>query len=289
MLKALLQTLRPKQWFKNVFVAVPLVFAQRLLDGPSALRTVAAMALFSLLSGCVYVLNDLLDVEQDKIHPHKRNRPIPSGRLPTWAAWSFLAVAAPGGIALGWWLAPRFGAVLASYFALNVAYSLYLKQIPFLDVLLIAGFFILRVLAGAYAIDAPPSPWLIVCTFLLATFLAIGKRAHELASSPEAGRQRSVLRRYDLATLRWTMRALAVLTAVVYLAYTRSPHTVQTFGTTALIWTTPFPVFGILRFIHLVTDRHQAESPTEEMLKDIPFMANLGLYTLVVALILYLS
>ncbi len=289
MFEALLKTLRPRQWFKNVFVAAALVFSLQLGNGESVLRTLAAMALFSLASGCVYVLNDLLDAAADRLHPQKRHRPIASGALPVPVAWTFFALATPTCLALGFWLERRFGAVLASYLLLNVAYSLYLKQIPFLDVLLIAGFFMLRVLAGAYAIQVPVSPWLIACTFLLATFLAVGKRAHELATAEDAGAQRAVLAKYDLGTLRLSMWALAAVTTAVYAAYTLSDHTVQTFGTRLLALTTPFPLVGILRFIHLVTTRHEAESPTEEMLKDPFFMGNLAVYVVLVAAILYLG
>jgi len=287
--RALIKTLRPRQWFKNVFVAVAPLFALQLGDLGAVLRTLAAMALFSLASGCVYVLNDLLDVHQDRLHPKKRARPIASGALPIPVAWAFFIVVTPLGIGLGLFLEPRFGAVLASYLSLNVAYSLYLKQIPFLDVLLIAGFFMLRVLAGAYAVGVPASPWLVACTFLLATFLAVGKRAHELANANDARAQRAVLAHYDLRTLRITMWALAMVTVLVYLAYTMSEHTVQAFGTKLLVFTTPFPLVGILRFIHLVTSRHEAESPTEEILKDRLFMANLAVYVVLVASILYAS
>jgi len=287
--QALIKTLRPRQWFKNVFVAVAPLFALQFGDLGAVLRTLAAMALFSLASGCVYVLNDLLDVHQDRLHPKKRARPIASGALPIPVAWAFFVVITPLGVGLGFLLEPRFGAVLASYLSLNVAYSLYLKQIPFLDVLLIAGFFMLRVLAGAYAVRVPASPWLVACTFLLATFLAVGKRAHELATADDAKAQRAVLARYDLQTLRITMWSLAMVTVLVYLAYTMSEHTIQAFGTKLLVLTTPFPLVGILRFIHLVTTRHEAESPTEEILKDRLFMANLAVYVVLVAIILYAS
>ncbi len=284
---ALLKTLRPSQWFKNVSVAVPLVFAQKALDPDSSLRTLAAVALFSLISSCVYVLNDLVDLDADRAHPYKRNRPLASGRLPISVARMFVVLTVPTVLGLSFWLAPRFAAAVATYFVLNVAYSLKLKRIPFLDVLLIAGFFLLRVLAGALAIDVPVSPWLLVCTFLLATFLAVGKRVHELTTVGEEGTTRAVLKRYDLGTLRWSLHILAVVTVVVYVLYTRSDHTVNMFGTDALVYTVPFPIIGILRFIHLVTSRHEAESPTQEMLTDPIFMLNLALYGVVCAGILY--
>lgn len=285
-LLALIKTLRPRQWVKNLFVAAPLFFAQRLLDPESLLRTAAAVALFSLISGCVYVLNDLVDVEADRAHPQKRLRPIAAGRLPVPVARTFLAIAVPGCVGLAALLSLPYAAILTTYFVLNVAYSLRLKQVAYLDVLSIAVFFILRVLAGAFAIGVDASPWLLGCTFLLALFLGFGKRAHELSFAVDAS-SRAVLASYSAAGLRWILHGLALCVAVVYVLYTRSPHTIATFGTDALMWTVPFPVIGILRFIYLATNRHDAESPTEEMLKDGLFMANFAAWIAVTFAVLY--
>lgn len=287
MFRALVKTLRPQQWVKNLFVAAPLFFALRLFDPSSVLRTAAAVALFSLISGCVYVLNDLVDVEQDRRHPQKRHRPIPAGTLPTGVARSFLLLAVPACLGAAVVLSPVYAAVLSTYFVLNIGYSFRLKKIAYLDVSCIATFFILRVLAGAFAIDVEPSPWLLVCTFLLAMFLGFGKRAHELAGSDEAQQQRSVLASYHLTGLRWMLHVLAVLVVVVYVLYTRSEQTIATFGTDALVYTVPFPVVGILRFIYLATTRHEAESPTEEMLRDPFFMVNLTMYVATTGAVLY--
>lgn len=289
MILALLKTLRPRQWVKNSFVGIPLAFSLRLLDPDSVLRTSAAVALFCLISGCVYVLNDIVDVEADRAHPKKRYRPIASGALPVPAARVFLFVAVPVAVGLALWLAPMFAAVLSTYFVLNVAYSIRLKNIAYLDVLLIALFFILRVLAGAFAIDVVASPWLLVCTFLLALFLGFGKRAHELATATDAAKQRAALARYDLRSLRWILHLLAMAVVAAYAAYTQSPQTVEAFGTSALIWTVPLPVVAILRFIYLATSRKDAESPTDGMLRDPIFMAAIGLYVAATVGILYWS
>jgi 4-hydroxybenzoate polyprenyltransferase len=184
-------------------------------------------------------------------------------------------------------LAPGFVAAAAGYFVLNVAYSFKLKDVAYLDVLLIATFFLLRVLAGAFAIEVPASPWLLVCTGLLALFLGFGKRAHELASTTSPGEQRPALAHYHLGTLRWILHILGIVTVVVYVLYTVDEHTVEMFGTTYLVGTVLFPAIGIWRFIHLATTRHDAESPTEEMLKDPPFMINIALYGAAVLAILY--
>lgn len=287
MIVALIKTLRPRQWVKNLFVAVPLFFALRLFDQVAVARTLAGVALFCLISGCVYVLNDIVDAPQDRLHPRKRTRPIASGKLPIGVAKTFLLVAVPACAAAAFLLSPQYAAVLTTYFVLNIAYSFRLKKIAYLDVLSIATFFILRVLAGAFATEVTASHWLLACTFFLAMFLGFGKRAHELAGSEEADKQRAALASYDLRSLRFIMMVLAALVVVVYALYTRSESTIATFGTTALIWTVPFPLLGIARFTHLATTRHDAESPTEEMLKDPVFIGICVAYLAVTGAILY--
>ncbi len=287
MLLTLLRTLRPKQWVKNVFVAAPLFFALRMSDSDSVVRTALAVALFSLISGCVYVLNDIVDIEADRKHPTKRLRPIPSGELPVSTAKLFLAIAAPTCVGLALWLDVGYAAVLSSYFVLNVAYSLRLKKIAYVDVLSIATMFILRVTAGALVIGVEASPWLLANTFLLALFLGFGKRAHELSVAEDAASQREALASYSLAGLRWIMHGLGVVVVVVYVLYTRSPQTVQMFETDALVFTVPFPVIAILRFVWLATSHEEAESPTDAMLKDGLFMASIVAYVLVTGGILY--
>ncbi|MCA9706334.1 MAG: decaprenyl-phosphate phosphoribosyltransferase [Myxococcales bacterium] len=288
MILALFRTLRPKQWVKNSFVAVPLFFALRLLDPPSVLRTAAAVALFCLVSGCVYVLNDLVDVDADRAHPKKRHRPIASGALPVGVARTFLVLAVPTVVGLSLLLEPRFAGVLGTYFALNIAYSFRLKNVAYVDVSMIALFFILRVLAGAFAIDVAASPWLLGCTFLLALFLGFGKRAHELATAVDATKQRASLGRYDTRSLRWVLHLLAMAVVASYAAYTQSPPTIEAFGTAALIYTVPLPAIAILRFIYLATSRKDAESPTDAMLRDGIFMTAIVLYVLTTGAILYL-
>ncbi len=289
MVYALIRTLRPRQWVKNVFVAAPLFFALRLTDVDSLIRTAAAVALFSLISGCVYVLNDLVDVQADRAHPQKCHRPIAAGELPVGAARTFVVIAAPTAMALAMLLEWRYAAVLTAYFVLNIAYSFKLKKVAYVDVLMIALFFIGRVTAGAFAIGVDASPWLLACTFLLALFLGFGKRAHELASATDAQSQRAVLENYSATGLRWMLHGLALCVVVAYVLYTRSPATVETFGTDALVYTVPFPVVAILRFIYLATNRHDAESPTEEMLKDPLFMFTIVTYVAVTGAILYLG
>ncbi|MCB9566476.1 MAG: decaprenyl-phosphate phosphoribosyltransferase [Myxococcales bacterium] len=288
MILPLLQTLRPRQWLKNIFVAVPLVFGQKLTDPVSLLITAGAVALFSLVSGCVYILNDLVDVEKDRAHPQKRHRPIPSGRLPPAVARAFAVVAVPVALGLGYWLEPAYALVLGVYFAQNVAYSFKLKNVPYLDVASIALGFILRVLAGAYALQLPPSPWLLGCTGLLALFLGFGKRTHELGAGGDgATKQRASLAKYSPRVLRALLYSVAVATIALYVAYTLSDHVVELFGTHRLVYTAIFAVIGMLRFIQITTTRHDAESPTEEMLRDPLFMLNFVVGVVVSTAILY--
>jgi 4-hydroxybenzoate polyprenyltransferase len=273
---------------KNLFVVAPLVFAKHALIGEDIARAALAFGLFSILSGCVYILNDLLDAEADRVHPVKRERPIAAGRLPLGAARTALGVllvaSLGGGLALG----VDFAVVGLAYFALNVAYSAALKHIAFVDVLSISSGFILRIFGGALAIDVPMSAWIFVCTFLLSSFLALGKRKHELQSAgDQGGRQRRVLERYAIAHVRQAMVALAFATAASYAAYTLFGKTLSSFSPRDLVWTLPFVVIGLWRFNQLTNRVDDGRSPTDRMLRDPLFLANLGAYGLVVLGVIY--
>lgn len=287
---ALLQSLRPHQWVKNLFVAAPLLFSKHLLDLPYLLLTLASILLFSLLSGSVYLINDLFDIEKDRAHPRKRLRPIPSGRLPIPAARAAASLLIVISLGLSYLLGLPFFSCAAGYLILNLAYSLQLKQLPFIDVLSIAGGFLLRVLAGALAINVPASPWLLTCTFTLACYLGFGKRTHELASAGDEERaeaQRPALARYSLRGLVVVLWAMAAITCAAYALYTISPITQHFFGTDKLLYTTPFAAFGLLRFLLLVRRHTSTDSPTDAMLKDWPFITNLALWATAVVLIIY--
>jgi 4-hydroxybenzoate polyprenyltransferase len=282
--------MRPHQWVKNVFVPAPLLFSKHLLDGGRLARAAGALVLFCLLSGAVYIINDIVDVEQDRAHPKKRNRPIASGQLPIPTA----KVAAIGlclfSLGTGFLLGPWFVAIAASYFVLILAYSLRLKHVVFLDIMIISAGFLLRVVAGAAAIDVEASPWLLACTGLLACFLGFGKRYHELASSGQkANIQRAVLARYRLSHLEWIMHVLAVATVCTYAMYTLSDHTVEFFHTKRMVWSTPFIGMGVLRFQWLVVSRPDAESPTNEMLRDKFFLVNSFVWVGFVTFIIYFA
>ncbi len=286
-MRALLEACRPRQWVKNLFVAAPLVFAKRLADPRPSLRALAAVGIFCLVSSAVYLWNDLIDVEKDRVHPHKQHRPIASGRLSTGAARIASATLATLALALSWLVDHRFAACVLAYLVNNVAYSLVIKRVVYLDVLSIAAGFLLRVAAGAFAVDVEASGYLFLCTGLLATYLGFGKRAHELALAGErAAEQRDVLRAYRPSVLRGALWFTAAAAFASFVLYTRAEHTVRFFGTTRMLWTAPFAAFGLLRFYSLV-QAPRGESPTEEILKDAPFVLNLLTWSAAIILIIY--
>ena len=288
---AILRAVRPRQWVKNLFVAAPLVFAKKLTDPATAGASAAAVAVFCALSSAVYLVNDVVDRDKDRAHPTKQHRPIAAGHLAPGTALVLAAALAAGALAGAYLLAPPFALVSAGYLVINLAYSLALKEIVFLDVAMIATGFLLRVLGGAYAISVPASPWLLACTGLLAALLGFGKRAHEIGQARRAGRvlgeTRGVLGRYSPAQLRIALWLLAGTTTVAYVLYTQAAHTVAFFGTRELIWTAPFCALGIGRFLMLVTRHDEGDSPTDAILRDAPFMANLALWGLAVLFIIY--
>ena len=288
MLLPLVKAARPHQWVKNLFVAAPLVFARRMYEPESLVRTLVAFACFCLLSSAVYLLNDVVDVEKDRAHPVKRFRPVASGAISVLAARIAAGTAALGSLAVGLFLDPAFAAVGASYLLLNVAYSFALKRVAFVDVGCIALGFLLRVLGGAFAIPVPPSGWLLICTVLLAALLGFGKRAHELRVAGERGGvQRDVLEAYHPRVLKALLYLLAGLTVLTYAAYTQSPHALEFFGTRSLILTLPFVAYGIYRFLRITALQGDAESPTDAMLRDRTFLLNLFLYGIAIVLIIY--
>lgn len=291
MVRALIRTVRPHQWVKNGFVVAPLVFARKLEDPSYALRSGIAFLAFCALSAAVYAFNDVRDVEADRAHPTKRNRPIAAGQLSERAALIAAAVLALVGLGAAFALDWRAGVCATLYLAQNLAYSLKLKHVAFVDVGLIAAGFLLRVLAGAFAIRVPASEWLLLCTALLALFLALGKRAHELAAATRSGREvgatRAALAGYRLPGVRIVMAILGAATAVAYALYTRDAHTITFFGTDRLVWTAPLPALGILRFLVLALWRPRADSPTEAMLRDPIFLGIVAAYAGVVLYIVY--
>jgi decaprenyl-phosphate phosphoribosyltransferase len=267
-------TLRPHQWVKNVFVLAPVVFAKEVFDRALLLRAGSAFAVFCMLAGAVYTMNDVADVAADRAHRLKRYRPIASGRVPLPWARVVASVTCLFSILFALRIGPGFLAAALGYFLLNVAYSLRLKHIAYLDVGCIATFFVLRVMAGGFATDIVVSRYLLACTALLALFLGFGKRRHELAvAADSARRQRAALEHYTRAGLDFAVLASAVATIGTYLAYTLTPRTRAFFHSDDLWLSTIFVALGALRFFTIVRSRTRAESPTQEMLRDGPFVA----------------
>jgi 4-hydroxybenzoate polyprenyltransferase len=284
---------------KNSFVLAPIVFRKGLIlttaQGPALNLTVtgrafAAMGVFCLLAGAVYTVNDLVDVASDRLHPIKRDRPIASGQVSEPAARVMAFGLAVTSLAVAYSLGVAFAVVACAYFVENLAYSFKLKQVAFLDVVMIASGFVLRVLAGGIATDVHVSGYMLACTALLALFLGFGKRRHELALG-DAGKQRASLRAYSVRSLDVAMAATGAATAITYAAYTIDPATCAAFNSHLLWLTVPFTVFGIVRFLSLVSGRAgrglKAESPTQEMLSDVPFVLNLVIWVIVMAAIVY--
>lgn len=299
LLAGLVKTLRPHQWVKNVFVLAPMVFHKDVFVSTpvgTALnlsvtgRALAATGIFCLLAGAVYTINDVVDVEADRIHPVKRFRPIAAGTVPEGIAKALSLALVLACLASAYLVAPALAIVAAVYFAENVAYSFRLKKVAFLDVALIALGFVLRVLAGGIATDVHVSGYMLACTALLALFLGFGKRRHELATE-NAGKQRAALEAYTARSLDVALALTGGATVITYVAYTLDPTTRAFFNSNYLWLTAPFTCFGIWRFLQLVSGRAgrglRAESPTQEMLRDVPLVLNLVAWVIVVVAIVY--
>ncbi len=290
----LFRALRPQQWTKNALVGAAYFFAywDRMRVAPLTLaeldRVAVAIGLFCVVSSGVYVLNDLRDRDSDQHHPVKRTRPIASGRISPPAALALGGILLVGGLLCAHFLSAPFTIVLCGYILMQLAYTMLLKQIALLDTMIIAAGFVLRAIAGAVVLDdVTISPWLLLCTFLLAMFLALCKRRHEKLLSgvdePEAHRQN--LMHYDARLLDLLIAVIAAATIVCYALYTLWPDTEAKFGTAALGFTIPFVIFGIFRYMDLVYRHSEGGRPERILLTDIPILVNIVLYALTVTAI----
>jgi 4-hydroxybenzoate polyprenyltransferase len=289
MLKALLKTMRPRQWTKNIFIFAALVFDKQLLILHAFERTAAGFVLFCLISSAVYIFNDLADIEADREHPEKKNRPIPSGKLPVSIAVTAGVVLVLAALSFGFWLSPDFALVLAVYFLLNLAYSKWLKHVPILDVLVLAAGFVLRVGAGVTIIHVERfSPWLYVVMTLLALYLGFGKRRAELTLlSEDASAHRKVLEGYTIPLLDQYIMIVSGTTIVAYSLYTFSAPNVP--ANHSMMLTIPFVLYAIFRYLYLVQIKHAGGEPEEILLSDRPLQVALLLWALVVVAVFYLS
>ncbi len=288
MIAALVTLARPAHWPKNVFVLAPLVFAQ-LVHVPSALvRTLVAFACFCAASSVVYIFNDYRDRDLDRKHPLKKLRPLASGAISPAVALGFSAVLVIG-IAIGAsWLGNRFMAVVFTYLGLNALYSLGLKRVVILDVMIVSVGFVLRVLGGGAAVSVEVSAWLLLCTIFLALFLVFSKRRHELMLlADDASAQRLVLSHYNAGFLDQMINVVTASTVVSYALYSAAPETVERFDTNFLVYTIPFVLFGIFRYLYLMYQAPEQINPTEAVVRDVPSILNILLWGAAVLAIIY--
>jgi len=289
MVKLVVTSMRPRQWTKNGLVFAALIFSRNLFNPSDVARSVAAFIAFCLLSGAVYIVNDLVDRKNDQSHPQKRLRPIASGRLKPGPAAAAAVVAVVVALAAGFVLDWRFGAIIVTYFVMQLAYSFRLKRIVVLDVMIVAAGFAFRAVAGTFVVHVQISPWLFVCTILLALFLAIAKRRHELMFLEGGGiSHRSVLGKYSETLLDQMIAVATSSTVVAYCLYTLAPETVEKFGTHNLILTVPFVLYGVFRYLYLVYRKDLGGAPERVLLTDVPLIIDILLYMAGVVAILYL-
>ena len=287
-LTLLVVSLRPEQWTKNLLVFAGLLFGGRLLEPDAVLRAIAAFAIFCLLSGAVYLFNDVTDQERDRQHPLKRKRPIAAGDFSTKAA--LLCATVITLVALQGALLVSTALAMASlaYVLLLLLYSAGLKNIVIIDVLTIAGGFVLRAVAGAVAVDVPIGQWLLVCTTLLALFLVLSKRRHELTLLGEAATEhRRILQEYSPYLLDQMVAVVTASTLIAYTVYATNPDTAARLGTARLGLTIPFVLYGIFRYLYLVHQKRGGGSPAAMLITDRPLLVCVALWAVCVALILY--
>jgi 4-hydroxybenzoate polyprenyltransferase len=289
-LTSLLISLRPEQWTKNLVVFAGLLFGRELFNptGRPLVLALAAFAIFCALSGVVYLLNDVADRERDRRHPVKSHRPIASGELSPRLALAAAAVIGGVALATGFWIEPAFGWVAAAYVGMQVAYSWRLKHLVILDVLTIAMGFVLRGVAGAVVIGVEIGHWLLLCALLLALFLALSKRRHELVLLADgAAEHRRILGEYSPYLLDQMIGVVTASTLVAYILSTISPETVAKYGTDRLGLTIPFPLYGIFRYLYLVHVKAGGGSPTTMLINDRPLLLCVALWAAAVVLIVY--
>ena len=284
----LLLSLRPAQWIKNLLVFAGLLFGRRLFDATSVLDAVLAFVVFCVLSGVVYLVNDIADRDSDRLHPLKAKRAIASGALPVRVAVGAALALGAGGLAAAYAIGPAFAGVAAAYLALQLMYSFPLKHIVIIDVLTIAIGFVMRAVGGAVAVHVEISHWLLVCTILLALFIALAKRRHEIVLLADgAAGHRPILGEYTPYLLDQMIGVVTASTLISYVFYTISPETQAKFGTAWLGLTIPFPLYGIFRYLYLVHQREGGGSPADLLLTDRPLLACVALWALTVAVIIY--
>ena len=291
-ISSLLRLLRLKQWTKNIFVFTALVFSRKLLDPQSFLLSLRAFFAFSFTASFIYVMNDIADREHDRQHPRKKFRPIASGEISLQNAFGIAAFLL---ILIGvsvWGLDKKFVFCIVVYLLMNLAYSFYLKDVVLIDVFVIAIGFMLRVIGGAFVLNVARSSWLILTTMFLSLFLGIAKRRGELKAIAETTNSpyqtRKVLQHYSVEFVEQMTTICAGGFVFSYALYTVSERTVTMFGTEDLIFTTPFVLYGVFRYLYLLHKKHLGENPTDVVLSDIPMLLNFAAYAIAMLAIIYL-
>jgi len=283
----LFKALRPQQWIKNLFIFAPLIFSQNIFNRPLVVTTLLAFAAFCLVTSAIYLFNDLRDIEEDRLHPVKSRRPLAAGRLKKGTAIVAMAVLGPAGLLIAAAINLNFLLMTVAYVALQVAYCLWLKHVVILDVFVVAAGFLIRVVAGGLAIRVFLSSWLLICTTLLSLFLAMGKRRHELIIlEKDAASHRPILREYNIYLLDQMISVVTASTLLAYCLYTISEETVAKFGTRNLIFTVPFVLYGIFRYLYLIHQKSEGGTPETLILKDKPLLVDLFLWVAAAAVIL---
>jgi 4-hydroxybenzoate polyprenyltransferase len=284
----ILEGLRPKQWIKNIFLFAGIVFTGKLLNLEILCDVVLGFVLFSLGAGAIYLLNDLKDIEEDKLHPEKCKRPLPSGRLDDRFAFLGSIIIMGAVIPLSFLLNSVFGMLLLIYLIMNICYSLRLKNIVIIDVMIIAAGFFLRVLAGTSLALATPSNWLIISTINISLFLGFSKRKYELGVSiGDPTHVRKVLEHYSTDFLDQMIAIVTATTIISYVLYTLSEETIAKFGTRNLVFTIPFVLYGIFRYLYLVYQKDGGGDPTIIFFNDMPFLVNILLWAISIIIIIY--
>lgn len=290
MILNLIKLIRPKQWIKNFFVFAPILFSKHIFDAAYLINSIEAFLTFCLTTSAVYIINDIMDVESDRAHPKKKYRPIASGETSVQQALIFLGILIILIIFSFFFQSKLFMFVIVLYFITNFLYSYKIKKVVLLDVFFISFGFMLRVLGGAAAISVTVSSWMVLTTIFISLFLAISKRRAELSqivNLENIEKQRPVLKEYSVEFADQLNTIAAAGTIISYALYTVSDRTLATFGTEKLIYTTPFVIYGIFRYMYLMHKKNLGESPTSMVVRDIPILLTVICWFLVCLLIIY--
>ncbi len=287
-IKYLFFALRPKQWVKNLFIFLPMVFGKKLFAYPVNLKLVAAFFLFSIMSGVVYLINDIVDAEKDKTHPTKRFRPIASGKLKVQEAWMAAIVLGAISIAFSFLFDARFGLVVVAYLILNLLYSKILKDLVIIDVFCIGAFYLFRIIAGGIVAEVQPTHWIIFLTALLALFLGFNKRRQELRLlRDKTMHHRYVLIKYNAYFIDQMIGVITSSIVVVYMLYAIDAQTITAFGTNHLIYSIPFVYYGIFRYLYTIHKLREDGDPTRALLSDKMLQLDVLLWMAVCVAVIY--